>query len=424
MARPKKENKENDFFSKLAEQTGGKVLKGIGSSKRFFDTGNLATNYISSGKFLKGGLPTGITELYGPPATAKSLWGYTVLGLCQREGGYAILLDCERSANEQFAIKAGHIDENKLLVYNPITFEAIEAKIVTITTAIRKEKGMDVPIVFLWDSIGVAMTRREWAETKLPEKYTIAEFKKIVGGKEQPGERAKASGKLLRKLNPFLDENNASMIVINQTRASIGTYGMDETTAGGGKALPFYANCRIRTAAAKQIINKKREVPIGVNLKVKNKKNRSFVPMLATEEIQLYFDRGINPLSGLLTVLINAGRIESASKGYWKINEPWAGGKEDAKFQGSRVSNLIPISVLYEFPTLIDAEDADEVKNYLETFGSAVDIPSEEDIGEKAMSEEDDIDSDDKEALAIIEGKAEDEESTPTAKAMDLSFQF
>ena len=40
------------------------------------------------------------------------------------------------------------------------------------------------------------------------------------------------------------------------------------------------------------------------------------------------------------------------------------------------------------------------------------------------MSEEDDIDSDDKEALAIIEGKAEDEESTPTAKAMDLSFQF
>lgn len=410
MGRPKKENKdkENDFFSKLAEQTGGKVLKGIGSSKRFFDTGNLATNYISSGKFLGGGIPTGITEFYGPPATAKSLWGYTILGLCQKDGGYAILLDSERSANEQFAVKAGHIDENKLIVFHPIFFEEIEAKITTIVNAIRKEKGMATPIVFLWDSIGVAMTKREWSETKLPEKYTIAEFKKIVGGKEQPGERAKASGKLLRKLNPFLDDNNASMIVINQTRASIGTYGMDETTAGGGKALGFYANCRVRTAAAKQIIDKKRDVPIGVNLKVKNKKNRSFVPMLKTEEIQLYFDRGINPLSGLLTVLINAGRIESAGKGYWKINEPWAGGKEDAKFQGSKITNLIPVDVLYEFPALIDAKDIEEVKDYLGIFGTAIDIITD-DIGEKVM-DDDDIDSDDKEALSIIEGKEEEVE--------------
>jgi RecA/RadA recombinase len=410
MGRPKKntESKENDFFTKLAEDTGGKVLKGVGSSKRFFDTGNLATNYICSGRFIGGGIPTGITEFYGPPSTAKSLWGYTVLGLCQRTGGYAILLDCERSSNEQFAVKAGHVNENQLVVHTPIFFEEIQSKITNITTMIRKAKGMDMPIVFLWDSIGVAMTKREWNETKLPQEYTAAEFKKIVGGKEQPGERAKAAGKVLRTINPFLDDNNASMVVINQTRASIGTYGKDETTAGGGNALGFYANCRIRTAAALQIIDKKREMPIGVNLKVKNKKSRSFVPMLKTEGIQLYFDRGINPISGLLTTLINAGRIETAGKGYYKINDPWACGKE-AKFQASKENNLVPIETLLEFPVLVDAKDTEELKDYLETFGNAVDlIPDDGDIAETAM-ENDDIDDDDKEALAIIEGKKEED---------------
>ena len=129
--------------------------------------------------------------------------------------------------------------------------------------------------------------------------------------------------------------------------------------------------------------------------------------MLKTEGIQLYFDRGINPISGLLTTMINAGRVETSGKGYYKINDPWAGGKE-AKFQASREKNLVPIETLLEFPTLVDAKDTEELKVYLETFGNAVDmIPDNGDISETAM-DADDIDDDDKQAQAIMDGKKEE----------------
>jgi recombination protein RecA len=407
MAKTKKE--KDDFFDGLAKQTGGKVLKSM-ASRVFFDTGNFALNYIESGRFMGGGVPTGITEIYGPPASAKSIIGYTILGLCQRAGGYAIVLDCERSANADFAKNAGHVNVDQLLIYEPWHFLEIESKITSLVKFIREKKGMDAPIVFLWDSIGVTMTEREFKELELPDNFTQADFKKIVGQKESPGERAKASGKLLRKINPFLGENNASLIVINQTRSSIGTYGVDETTAGGGRALPYYANSRIRTQAAKQIIDAKRDCPIGVNLKIKNKKSRSFVPMLQTEELQLYYDNGMNPLGGLLTVLMNAGRVESCGAGNWKVNEPWSEGKE-YRFKASKDKNLIDVKVLLDCPKLIDAEDAEQIKSYLGVFGQAIDLANSEGvIKETEMNDGDDITSDDAQAMAIIEGKDKGED--------------
>ena len=218
----KKKNNEDDFILELAKNTGGRVLKGMGDSKYFINTGNFALNYINSGKFINGGIPTGITEIYGPSQSAKSLLGYTIMGRCQKQGGYVVLLDCERASNEHFAETAGHVDPNKVIVQRPDSIEKCQEKIINITKRIREAKGKDVPILFVWDSIGVTMCERECRELKLPPGYTQAQYKQIVGGKEQPGERAKAASGFLRKINPFLDEQNASLFIINQIRYKIG----------------------------------------------------------------------------------------------------------------------------------------------------------------------------------------------------------
>lgn len=402
MAKKKKEENVIDFMSELAEQTGGKLLKGLGAARYFIDSGNLALNYINSGRFFGGGWSTGVVELYGPPSSAKSLLLYTALGACQKMNGYAILMDCERSANEKFAIQAGHVDENKLIVQTPYFIEEVERKIYAMTKLIREKKGPEAPILFGWDSIGVTSCEREWKETLLPDNFTKEQFKKIVGGNEQPGERAKAAGKMLRKINPFLDENNASLFVINQTRSTIGQmWGDPEVTAGGGKALPFYANCRVRTSAQKQIDDKKLEVPIGVNLRFKNKKSRAFVPFIWTETVPLYFDKGINPLGGLLKVLIGAGRVEG--KGSYKVNEPWAGGKE-VTFKASMVRNDVPAEILLECPALVDAETPEQIKDYLGVFADALRLSNSPDIVESDIGEEDDIHSDDNELLEDLAG--------------------
>ena len=400
-----KKTKEDNFFEELANSTGGGTLSEISKSGYFIDTGNLGLNFISSGQFITGGLPGGkIIEVYGPPASAKSLLGYTVLGSVQRMNGVAILLDCERAANPLFAESAGHVDTKKLVTYEPISIQEVERKIIAATKKIRQFKGRDVPILFVWDSIGVTPTEREFKETDLPEKYSKEEFKRIVGGHTQPGERAKACGDFLRKINPFLNENNATLFVINQTRQAIGVlYGSPETTAGGGNALPFYASCRLRTSAHALIFaksakdkddddgkkkKKKSEIPLGVNLTFQNKKNRSFTPFIGASEIQLYFKSGINPLGGLLTTLLAAQRIEKAGKGYYKVLEPWAGG-EEIKFPGAESRNDVPAEVLIKCPALVDASSAQQVQEYLTVYGAAINLSVSDTTEEKEVTNED-----------------------------------
>lgn len=384
----KKKQNEADLFTSISEETGGGILRDVGYCRYFIDTGNLALNYIISGKFYGGGYPGGkITEVFGPPASSKSLLGWCALAGAQRMDGIPVYLDCECSANADFAAKAAHIDTSKVLVYEPRHIKQVESKITNVTRAIRA-RYPDKPILFVWDSIGVSPTEREYKETGLPENCSKAEFKRLVGANEQPGERAKASGALLRKIQPFIDENNVSLFIVNQIRYKIGVmFGSPETVAGGGAALEFYASCRLRTSSQKAIIDSKRKIPLGVNLKFKNRKNRSFTPFLETEGVQLYFQSGINPVGGLLTVLIGAGRVEKTGKGRYKVMEPWAGGKEIA-FGASEVSNAIPVELLLECPAVVDCPGVDEMRDYLSVYEGAIALTANDDVKEVASHDD------------------------------------
>lgn len=369
----KVEKVEDDFFEDLAKQTGGGLLRDVGKVAYFIDTGNLSLNYICSGKFITGGLPGGkITEVFGPPSSSKSLLGSCLLGSCQRMNGIAILLDCERASNADFTEQAGHVDTSRLVVHEPISIEQCESKIIAITKAIRAKKK-DVPILFVWDSIGVTPTEREWKEIDLPETYSKEEFKKIVGSQERPGERARAAGDMLRKINPFLNDNNTSLFIINQIRSNIGVlYGDPDVTAGGGKALEFYASCRLRTGLRKKIFDTKKK-PIGVNLIFTNKKNRAFNPGLSVEGVKLFYQNGINPLSGLLSTFLMAGRIEEATgKNMYKVSAAYLPGDDEVTFKSTKEKNDVPLEVLQKCPTLIDATSQAEVDAYMSIYKDAI----------------------------------------------------
>jgi recombination protein RecA len=392
---PKRKKEEideiNDNFIDLSDM-GGVMLDEI-RPKYFVDTGNLAINYICSGKFIGGGIPGGkITEIYGPPAGSKSLLTMCVLHGCQQLNGVAIALDLERAINRDFVVAAARIDSKRLYVFEPDTIEETFAKITNVIKRVREKLGSEIPIVFMYDSLTAVPCDRELRENDLPDgEFTDAQYKAIVGAKEQPGERAKAINKGLRKINGLLSKQNATLVVINQVRQKIGVmFGSDETTPGG-KALEFYASCRLRVAPQKQIIKKltdKYQIPIGVNVQLKNKKNRSFSPHWETDNIQLYFESGINPLGGLLGVLIKAERVKPVGAGRYVILEPWAGGKE-IKFQSSQERNDVPVDTLFECPALVDANDKSEIKDYLSAFGNAIDISKFENVTEEDIVDED-----------------------------------
>jgi recombination protein RecA len=388
----KKEKSDVDLFKEIVEETGGALFNETGNVKYVIDTGSLALNYICSGKFIGGGIAGGkITEVFGPESSAKSLVGYSILGGCQKAGGIGVYLDCEFAGNAGFAEKCGHLDSSKLITFWPQTFERLEKKVVVVVKAIRRSFGLDIPLLVVWDSIGVTMTERELRELDLPENATKTAIKE-AGGQEKPGERAKAAGKILRKLNPFMDANNATFFIVNQTRANVGVcYGSEDVTAGGGRALRYYASCRLAFASSKQIKDEGRDVIIGVNLIMKNRKNRHFPPHLQTKGVQLFFNQGINPLGGLLSIFIGAERIKNSGKGAYKVLEPWAGGR-DITFKASQERNDVPLDLLFQCPALVDATNQEEVKEYMKTYAPALDIGNSENLKEITTSEEELLD--------------------------------
>ena len=388
---------ENDIFIELAATTQGVVLEKEESVKYLVDTGNLALNYICSGKFIDGGIAGGkITEIFGSESSSKSLIGANILHGCQKLGGYAIMLDCENAINRDFVQTASHLDLKRILIYNPPTLERAFRKIHNVVKAIRT-KDKESPITVVYDSITVSPCEREFREADLPDEFSAADFKRVVGANEQPGERAKVCSKELRKLSPMLAKENVTLIVINQTRNKIGVmFGSPTTPGGGGEALKFYASCRLETHAAKKIVRKienvkDHDVSMGVNININNKKNRAFKPFRGTKGVQLFFDKGMNPLSGLLTPLLDEDRIHVVSGGNFAVNEMYLpDGKEEYKFKSSVERNDIPAKVLLECPKLINATSTEEVAEYLSVFDSAIAQSQAEDIQENEISNSDD----------------------------------
>jgi len=398
-----------ELFAKVAEKTKGETLSSREQISYFVDTGSLALNFICSGKFIKGGIPGGrITELYGPSSSGKSLIASNILFGCQKLGGVACILDCENATNAEFMEKTSRLNIDEVVRYTPMSLEQAFRKVLTATKDIREVFGKECPIVWVYDSISVSPCERELKETDLPENYTAAQWKKIVGRKEQPGERAKVCSAEFRKIQPMLEKENITLVFINQTRMKIGVmYGNPETVGGGGNALPFYASLRLRTSTKKKIENKKKKSFAGVNMKIENKKNRTFRPFVETEGVQFFFDNGINPITGLLSILINAGRVESGGKGTFNVHKDFLPeGKDNYSFKGSMERNDIPLSVLTDCPKLIDAATAEEVLEYVEPYKAAMADSASEEFEEKTLgydAEGNPVDSEDEETNEMEE---------------------
>lgn len=413
MAKKKELNELNDdMFATLAEETGGTILGAVDNCSFFLDTGNLAVNYICSGKIIDGGIPgQRITEIFGPSSSGKSLLAANILFGCQKINGWPILLDCENASNADWMARASHIDVRRVFRYTPFTLEEAFSKIHNAVRTIRehekKSKITRRPIVVVYDSISVSPCNREFKETALPENYNPTMWKKIVGAKEQPGERAKVCSKELRKIQPLLEKEDVTIIFINQIRSKIGVlYGSPEVTAGGGNSLPFYASCRLRTSQKKKIENKKLKTYAGVNMQVKNIKNRAFRPFVENEGIKLYFETGINPLSGLLSTLLEDERITGKAGNFSVVEKYLPEGKTEYKFKSSLERNDVPLQLLLDIPSIINASSTKEVQDYLLPFEEAIGCSNSDDFKEIAVV----FDADGNPMDEITDEEDEDEE--------------
>ena len=256
-----------------------KPIEGVSS-------GSLSVDLALGGK----GFPRGrIIEIFGPESSGKTTIALHAVAAAQRAGGVAAFIDAEHALDPSWAKKLG-ISLESLLVSQPTTGE----EALQICELLIKSNAVDIIVV---DSVAALV----------PQKELEGEI-----GDSVVGLQARLMSQAMRKLTGAIAKAKTTVIFINQLREKIGVmFGSPETTPGG-KALKFYASCRVDVRRIGTL--KDGEDVVGQRVKVKIVKNKVAPPFRIAEFDMMHAD-GISVEGDILDLAVAAKLVDKT--GTW-----------------------------------------------------------------------------------------------------------
>ena len=268
----------------------------------------ISTGSLSLDMALGGfGLPRGrIIEIYGPESSGKTTLALHVCAEAQKAGGVAAIIDAEHAFDPSWGKKLG-VELDSLLVSQPSSGE----EAMQITEMLVKSNSVDVIVI---DSVAALVPRQE-LEGEIGDTHV--------------GLQARLMSQSMRKLTGAIARSKTVVIFINQIREKIGgmSYGSPETTPGG-RALKFYASCRVDVRRIGQL--KDGEEVVGQRVKTKIVKNK-VAPPFRVSEFDMMHTNGISYEGDLIDMGISH-KIISKSGAWFKYGETYIGqGKEKAR---------------------------------------------------------------------------------------------
>lgn len=253
-----------------------------------------------------GGIPRSrITEIYGAESSGKTTLALQIVAEAQKLGGMALFVDAEHALDLEYAKVLG-VDTDRLYVSQPTTGEeALE-----IMESMIRSGAMDIVVL---DSVAALVPKAE-----------------IEGdmGDSHVGLQARMMSQAMRKLGGIVNRTKTSVIFINQIREKIGVmFGNPETTPGG-RALKFWASCRLEVRRGEFLKNGTEAY--GSRTKVKVVKNK-VAPPFKQAEFDVIFGKGISTSGDILDLAVMNDLVSRAGT-YYNYNETRLGqGRDNAR---------------------------------------------------------------------------------------------
>jgi len=213
------------------------------------------------------GVPAGkLIEIYGPEGQGKSTLLYFLLGLVQKQGGIAALIDSELSYDPVRAALFGIDNSQLLLMHLDEEVGCLEEVFDRIEFISKEIRDVDDDVFMLWglDTVYATPTLDLLKATSYKDAVRVAAL-------------ARALSQSLPRLCQFLARTKVGMIFINQVRENIGVMYGEQYKTPGGMALKHHTTIRC-------IVKRKKKYPSGnIDSTITNVKNKIANPFASVQ---------------------------------------------------------------------------------------------------------------------------------------------
>lgn len=288
-------------------------MEGVGTSSEppryWYSTGNYVLNSIISGDFTKG-IPQGrITGLSGPSGAGKSFIAANLVVAAQKAGASVLIVDSENALDDDFMRKIGvDVDRDDYMYAGVNTIPETSKVVSTFLKGYEESVGSDVDapqVLILIDSLDMLMTETE-----------MDHFEKGVTKGDQ-GQKNKQLKAMLKTFVQAIKHLNVAMVCTSHV------YKNQDIMNGEGVWIISDA---VRFSLSQIILIQKRKLKddskgakvgdfAGVRMICEGYKTR-FTKPFQRVEIEVPYETGMDPLSGLLEVAKAAGVIVQKGSRY------------------------------------------------------------------------------------------------------------
>lgn len=274
----------------------------LSDPKEWISTGNYALNYLITGDFFNGVPSNRQTILAGPTSSGKSFVACNIAKNAQEKGYSVVYIDTEFGMDESYMQNIGMDTDPDNGSFLPVQATTVEDAAELVGELFQHFDETEDKLCVILDSLSMLGLRKE-----------LDSFSSDGKMDEDQGRTAKKYKQLLRLINSKTGNRNIVFVTIMHAYKNQDPYSGQNYNVSGGESTLFIPSISLMFDKGK--LKEGKEVT-GFKMKAETIKTRfNQVPGRKTE-IEVPYDRGLDPYEGILPILLEEGVLSKSHAWY------------------------------------------------------------------------------------------------------------